>query len=163
MKKLNILSDSGLVEMEIINNFEKKVGYYFPNSYKELVHKFNGLYPVENMFHFLNIYNKKDERDIYFLGYGDVKYDKIEEFQKYVSEPDYYGEKGLVAFAGCANGDYICFDYRSDVMTDNPKIVLMYHDDYTEYDNGSSTMVINFVANTFEEFINELNHCGSGH
>ncbi|MEV9615620.1 hypothetical protein [Aliarcobacter butzleri] len=50
----------------------------------------------------------------------------------------------------------MCFNYRDNPRTDNPKIVLVYHDDYIENEDGTSHMVVNFVANSFEEFIDML-------
>jgi len=101
------------------------------------------------------VYKDNDERDIYFFGYGDVESEHIKN-QQYVSDPMEYGQKGLVAFGGCANGDVVCFDYRDDPDTCEPKIVLVYHDDYVELEGGGSARVVNHVANSFDEFLDML-------
>ncbi len=161
MKDFTIYRDKGSIDNEVINEFENKIGFCLPQSYKELISKHDGLRIVENSFDFVNIYGKKDERDLNFLSFQpiDTKYSPkgyyipMEDFQ--VSECD-YGIKGLVAFGDCANGDRICFDYRNNPKTCNPKVVLVYHDDYTENENGTTSMTVNFVANSFEEFIDIL-------
>jgi len=57
----------------------------------------------------------------------------------------------VIAFGLCANGDYICFDYRK--ARENPSIVVMYHDDFYEDENGNTKMVINDVADNFDDFL----------
>ncbi len=156
IETIGVSSDYGKVDISEIEEFETKIGYCLPITYKELISKNNGLYPIKDSFNFINIYGKEDEASIYFLGYGDVDYDKIENSQESVSNPLHYGLKGLVCFGGYGNGDYICFDYRADPTTCNPKVIHMYHDDYVENEDGTSTSVINSVANSFEEFIDML-------
>ncbi|WP_256932962.1 SMI1/KNR4 family protein [Psychrobacter sp. BF1] len=76
--------------------------------------------------------------------------------EQYISEAEHFGTPNLVTFAICGNGDYVCFDYRHNPITDNPKVVLVYHDDFVDYEDGSSHMVINHVADSFEEFMEML-------
>lgn len=161
MRNLIIYRDKGSIDMDIINAFEDKIGFCLPKSYKEIISEHDGLRLVENGFDFVNIYGENDERDLNFLSFlpMDTEYSPtgyyipIEDFQ--VSKWD-YGIKGLVSFGDCANGDIICFDYRDDPKGCNPKVVLVYHDDYITQEDGTIQMVVNFVANSFEEFMNML-------
>ena len=155
MRKLTVYRDEGSIDMEMIEAFEKEIGYCLPVSYKQLISRHNELRIEEDTFDFINVYKDNDERDIYFFGYGDVESEHIKN-QQYVSDPMEYGQKGLVAFGGCANGDIVCFDYRNDPKTCEPKIVLVYHDDYIEHEDGTSTRVVNHIANSFDEFLDML-------
>ena len=111
----------------------------------------------KNIFDFKNIYNNEDERDLNFLSFKADHLDgDILSNQDNVNDLENYGIKDLVVFGICANGDYICFDYREDSQTSNPKIVLVYHDDFVDFEDGTSSMVVNDVANNFEDFLNLL-------
>lgn len=138
-----------------INMVENTIGFTFPISYKEIVSKYDKLKLESYLFKFIDIYNREEERDLNFLS---LKKDNIENIfdEQYISNPEYYGIPNIVAFGICANGDYICFDYRDDILSNNPKIILLYHDDFMENDDGSSSMVVNFIANNFDEFIKSL-------
>lgn len=156
MKGFTVFMDKGSVDIDIINAFEDKIGFCLPKSYKELISQHNQLCLVEDTFDFVNIYGEEDERDVSFFGYGNIKYEKIEDSNLYMSDPLYYGIPNLVAFARCANGDIICFDYRDDLKTCTPKVVLVYHDDHISKEDGTVQMVVNYVANSFEEFMDML-------
>ncbi|MDP8034273.1 SMI1/KNR4 family protein [Pasteurella atlantica] len=153
--KLNIYRDKGTIDICVINCFGRKLGYDFPEYFKEIVSHHDGLRLKNNYFDFTNIYGEADERDLNFLSF---KEDEIENIfdEQYVSDPEYAGIPHLVAFGVCANGDYICFDYRDDPKGNNPKVVLMYHDDHIENEDGTDSMVVNFVANSFDEFMEML-------
>ena len=138
-----------------IEKVEKKFGYSFPKEYKKVVSKYDELIPADNIFDFTNIYGEVDERDLNFISFNTDQAISIYDYI-IISNPAYSGIPNLVAFGVCANGDYICFDYRESPNGDNPKIVLVYHDDIIENENGTSSMVVNFVANSFEEFMNML-------
>lgn len=164
MKMIEPQWDNGKNDEEIVSWIENKTQHCFPGEYKNIVYLYDGLCPKKNIFEFIDFYGHKDERDITFLSYQpqatkysvEGYYIPMEHYQKGVSDPLYYGVSGLVAFGECANGDSICFDYREDRQTCNPKVVLVYHDDYVEQDNGIKQMVVNFVADSFEEFIDML-------
>lgn len=157
MKDIEVFMDEGQIDMEVIHQYEKRLGYIFPIKYKELLSKHNGLNFLNIFFNFLNIYDTKDCRDIYFYAFQHSYLDQLY-CNGFVGNQigDDYFPKELVDFGGCANGDIVCFDYRDNPRTDNPKIVLVYHDDYIENEDGTSHMVVNFVANSFEEFIDML-------
>ena len=153
--KIGIYRHHGKIAKEIIEDFEVNSLCCFPKEYKELISNYNALRPIKTAFDFINVYGKKDEGSIFFLGYGDIEFSKMDKNLR-IADPIYYGTPGLIDFGGYANGDYICFDYRHDPKTCNPKVVHVYHDDYTENEDGTFSMTVNFVANSFEEFIDML-------
>lgn len=155
MKKIDVSSDGGSVDISMIAAFEKKAGNCLPQSYKVLISSHDWLYPVQNTFNFINIYGHHDSRDISFYGYGE---ESIRHGESIIDHQDFdvYGYEGIVAFGCSANGDNVCFDYRHDPKTCEPRVVLMYHDDYIEDENGKAHMVVNDVASSFEEFIDIL-------
>lgn len=155
MKNSDIYEDYGSVDIAVIEDFEKKIGYCLPTSYKELISSHDWLRPEQNTFAFINLYGEKDDRDVNFYGYKSgfsLASRTIEHHQDF----DVYGYEGIVAIGFSANGDHICFDYRHDPKTCEPRVVLMYHDDYVEDATGNAHMVVNDVAPTFEAFIDML-------
>lgn len=78
--------------------------------------------------------------------------DNIYKFQ----DNDVLGYYKVIVFGNTARGDYIAFDYRKNPATDEPLVVIMYHDDYVEDENGDSKMHVIKVADTFDEFLNLL-------
>ncbi len=155
MNNIDVSSDDGSVDIAVIESFEKEIGYCLPQNYKVLIASHDWLYPAQNSFDFINVYAQQDSRDIAFFGYGKeaTRYsENITDNQDF----DVYGYEGIIAFGCSANGDYICFDYRHDPKTCEPRVVLMYHDDYVEDANGNAHMVVNDVAPSFEAFIDML-------
>lgn len=155
MKKIKPNWYESPVSFTEIEKIENNIGYYFPEEYKKIVSQYDQLTPVENIFDFNNTYDEDDERDINFLSFDENETSNIIQ-QQYISDPEYAGIPHLVAFGFCANGDHVCFDYRDNRQGNNPKVVLLYHDDHVENEDGSLSMVVNFVANSFEEFIDIL-------
>lgn len=155
MKNIDVSSDDGSLDIEVIEGFEKKIGYCLPRSYKDIISKHDWLYPVQNIFDLATLDGRQSNRDVSFYGYGEksTRYsENIADNQDF----DVYGYEGIIAFGCSANGDYICFDYRHDPKTCEPSVVLMYHDDYIEDERGNAHMVVNEVASTFEAFIDLL-------
>ncbi len=143
--------------MSKIKEIEKEIGYNFPDSYIKLVSTYDSLTPVEEVFDFINIYGKPDERDINFCSFKEeYKNSFILDEQSNINDLDNFGIPYLVVFGFSANGDYVCFDYRDNPAGNNPKVVLVYHDDYIENEDGTNSMVVNFVANSFKEFMDDL-------
>ncbi|MDP8034272.1 SMI1/KNR4 family protein [Pasteurella atlantica] len=138
-----------------IEKVESDIGYIFPYRYKEIVSIYDQLMLAENIFDFTNVYGKDDERDLNFISLSQKQATTMYDY-KITSDPEYAGIPHLVAFGVCANGDYVCFDYREDPKGNNPKVVLMYHDDHIENEDGTLSMVVNFVANSFDEFMEML-------
>ncbi|SLJ85221.1 SMI1/KNR4 family protein [Psychrobacter sp. DAB_AL43B] len=154
---MNIYRDGGKVDIETIFEAEKDIGYVFPSKYVEIVSMHDALRLENNVFDFTNIYGDRDERDVNFLSFkknhldGDIISNQIN-----ISDTENFGHENMVLFGITANGDYVCFDYKEDIKANNPRVVLVYHDDFVDNDDGTSSMAINHVAETFENFINML-------
>lgn len=154
---MKIYRDNGQNSLTKISQIQSEIGYFFPKSYIDLIRDHDAVRPEENYFYFKNIYGKSDERDANFLSLKPDHLDgDILSNQGNINDLNNYGINNLVIFAICANGDYICFDYRDNPSSSEPKIVLVYHDDFVDHDDGQSSMVVNFVSNTFDEFLEML-------
>jgi hypothetical protein len=154
---MKIYRDYGEISSELIEQFEKTVNYQLPTKYVNLVRKHDAVIPENNGFTFRNIYGEKDERDVNFYSFKkDNECGFIFDEQENVNNLTNYGYLGIVTFAVTANGDYVCFDYRNNALTANPKVVLLYHDDFIENEDSTSSMVVNHVADSFEDFMDML-------
>ncbi len=152
MKALSIFRDYGSIDISYIEVFEDSVGKKFPATYKSLISKHNGAYFNEDTFNFITL-NGPNERSCAFLAYGDVNGDLIAEYQLDDVE---CGLFGLVSFARDGGGDYICFDYRANPTTDNPPVVVVFHDWWEEGADGVRRMLVCDVAKDFEAFVDLL-------
>ena len=154
---MKIFQDNGVIPLDLFEKVINKIGYTLPSSYLNLIKDHDGLYLSNNAFDFVNFYEEPDERDVVFLSYfeEDLNGDILNN-QENVNDLDNGGIQDLVVFGICANGDYVCFDYRDNQKGNNPKVVLVYHDDEIELSDGSMQMVVNHVANSFDEFFNSL-------
>lgn len=154
---MKIYSDNGQNSIETVIKVQNKLGFEFPKSYFDLVIKHDALRLENDIFDFKNIYGELDERDICFLSFqeGYINGSILKE-QSNINDLDNYGIENLVIFGTCANGDYICFDYRDDIKSAEPKIVLVYHDDFVDFEDGTSSMVVNYVAHSFDDFLKLL-------
>ena len=148
MFEIEVFDDKGGVDKNIIDKFESEIGYKLPEDYKNLLSIHNALTPEKCDFDFI-FKGVEDERDVSFLGYGNgvESYCKIDRLQQRDE-----GEKDIVVIGVSANGDYICFDYSKDPFTNNPPVILMFHDLFDEND----LMVKVPVAKTFYEFVKML-------
>lgn len=152
MNNITVISDYGSIDIRAIEEFENSRSITFPTKYKELVGKHNGLNFVESWFDYFDG-NKMDEASFSFLTFGDfIGASKISKLQDLYVD----ASKGIVNFGAVGNGDYIGFDYRQNRETDNPPIVIVYHDDYVEDENGNIKMRIIKLADTFDDFLNML-------
>ena len=156
-RHLTVFRDYGDIDKWYIEDFEKRFGYILPDTYKELMLKHNGVRFEEDNFAL------DEERfwtwNFLFDAFGEkelTKGDHIDEAQIGVSHPDYYGIPGLVCIASTGEGDLVCFDYRDELKGNNPKVVVMIHDEYDKHEDGSITNKVTFVANTFDDFLDML-------
>jgi len=145
--------DSGSVSLDVINEFEEKFKIKFPNSFIKLISMHNGVKFVNNKFNYLDDESQDNESSISFCSFGKVDTTKIDDFQDY----DVYGDEKIISFGLNGGGDYIAFDYRKNPTTDEPLVVIMYHDDFIE-ENFRSKMRVVKVADTFDEFLKLLHH-----
>ena len=161
MKEFLVHSDHGKVNDEQFANFECTHSIKLPNSFKTFIEKHDAPWLDENHFKFKNkffstnewrykIFDGIDSRDLNFLGFNDsvCEGEGITERQDF----DVFGHDKIIAFGISANGDYICFDYRHAPSTNEPYVVVMFHDAYDE----ENKMLLCHVADSFEEFMNLL-------
>lgn len=131
---------------ELITKYEEKVDYCFPEDFKECVKQNNGAYPENHVFlswhgkrkrkrvfNYLYSFNKDDVSTIWH--YNDWKGDMSDWYKFSNGEVENY-----VTFASDPFGNLICFDKRND------SVVWIDHE----------TLNIEFVADSFTEFINSL-------
>jgi len=155
-RHLIIFHDYGEADPNNIEQFEKKYYVCLPKSYKELMLRYNGGSFEEDQFDFTNKKGQEDGRTIFFKSFREDKdgAELIEDAQ-FVSKPDYYGVPGLIGIGSTAEGDTLCFDYRDNPKTSEPKVILLVHDEYEET-NGVEHMKIEPIANSFNEFLDML-------
>ena len=150
-QNLNIMYDFGPIDVEVIENFEQDKKINFPLSYKNLMTCHNGVQFIENSFEYSDSNNEIGESSIGFCCFGkELGGDHIENCQ----DQDIYGHDRIVVFGLNGCGDYIGFDYRSDV--NNPKVVLMYHDQYIKDQHGEPKLKLVEVCDSFDNFLNLL-------
>ncbi len=154
MKDVEIYRDEGEVDIKIIEEYEKLIGYSFPKEYKSLLSKHNGLWPErESFLYYDEVYKTEVENGIYFYAFD---HKDLTLYCDSIMGENLFDDgdipEHLVIFGETGNGDMICFDYREDIKSDNPKIVLLHHD--AAYDDGS--LIISFLSNSFEEFMDSL-------
>ncbi len=156
-RRFTVFHDYGKADSKDIEAFEKKYNICLPESYKELMLEHNGGSFEEDHFDFTNRWGREDGRTFLFKSFGEKRKGKelIEDAQ-FVSKPDYYGVPGLIGIGSTAEGDTLCFDYRDDPDTCEPKVVLLVHDEYEEDENGNTHMLIEPIADSFDEFLDML-------
>lgn len=154
-KELLILTHHGEINIYLLDEFEKDVGYTLPKTYKSLSLKYNGAMFIKSWFNLIDKDGDECERNFVF---HEFNYEKsgIYQFQIGVSDPLYDGIPGMLAIAGTGEGDAVCFDYRDNLKGSNPKVVLMIHDEFIEHEDGSSTSVVCNISNSFDEFLDIL-------
>lgn len=149
---IEVFHDDGAIDVSVIDEFEKSIGYKFPSTYRNLISRHNSLHPENCDFDFFdNSLGRTASRDVTFLGYGTevLSSSNIANAQWH----DIYGRDHVVVFGRTAGGDYVCFDYRENPTTDNPPVVVMLHDYFDDNDNK---MFICLVADNFDQFIDSL-------
>ena len=156
MQDLKIYRDEGIVNSLLIEGQEQVLGFKFPKVYKELLSKHNGMRLDNDTFKYYDEALQKDEENgIYFYVFKNENLRSnycsgiVGDFS-YLDENDF--KEGIIPFGGTGNGDFICFDYRDDLKNDNPKIVLVHHD----ADDENGNLIISFLGNSFEEFMDSL-------
>ncbi|MGH1485265.1 MAG: SMI1/KNR4 family protein [Cellvibrionaceae bacterium] len=142
----------GTGNIDQITLFEKKVGLIFPDSYKNIVSKYNGAYPAsKDSFEF---YNKllKEKMVIdsgMFLPFGKVEKSNETMNIKWDHKPENFSEE-LLIFSALGNGDFLCFDYRKEPNSNRPSIVV-FHQEGNDLSESISP-----VSNNFDDFLDLL-------
>ena len=156
-KHLHIFQDWGFIDEWYINDFEQKYNICLPKIYKELLLKHNGASLNENYFDFTNKDGEEDMRSFLFKAFGEEERGKeLIDNAQFVSKKDYYGVPNLIGIASTAEGDTLCFDYRDNPKTCEPKVVLLVHDEYETDADGTEHMKVEPIADNFDEFLDML-------
>ncbi len=157
-KHLHLLYDSGSIDEWYIKDFEKQYNICLPKTYKELMLTHNGASFYEGTFNFVNKSGEEDMRSFGFFDFGEPEKGKelITKENLHLQDPNYYGVKGLIGFASTAEGDTVCFDYRDDPVTCEPKIVVLVHDEYETDPDGYEHMKVEPVSESFDAFLDML-------
>lgn len=148
---IKVIEDNGFVNLDLINIDEKKLSITFPESYKKFIKQHNAAYPENCYFNYWNDYLKEEGmKSFSFYGF-EYQQGFVSESESLIDSQDFdvYGYDHVIAFGSTPEGDYICFDYRHDPSTPEPKIAIMAHDLY--YKNINK-MIISHVADSFDEF-----------
>ena len=157
-KHLHIFHDYGSIDKWYIDDFEKQYNICLPKTYKELILKHNGGSFDESYFDFINKSGDEDMRCFLFKSFGEPERGRelIADANLHLQDPLYYGVKDLIGFASTAEGDTVCFDYREDLETCEPKIVVLVHDEYETDPDGYEHMKVEPVVDSFDEFLDIL-------
>ena len=148
-----------------IKAFEAKCGYKFPKNYIDLVLKYNCA-DIDNYIDCFKVYYESGERRHNTFGVGcflafrtedgsiDSSFSLIDwHYDKNNHDIDYPIPEHLVPIIYDGGGNYVCFDYRHDPKTDNPKVVFWFHEEAGCLEEG---LEVYFIANSFDEFLDCL-------
>jgi hypothetical protein len=160
LEKENILLDYGEVNLRQINELEEKLDISLPKLYVDFITKHNGASIFVRIFDYSDPSRegRKTSNSIAFVKFEEIEND-IESLLKQTTEDEndpnlfkfyHYFHKWLVPFGENGGGDFICFDYRENHDTYDPKIIFWRHDAWDPSER------ISFIANNFEEFVNML-------
>ena len=149
----------GPVDISLIKEFENKIGFKFPRSYIEIVSEYDAGRVANHKSAFQFFSNLIDEIEIYGLGcflmFGKPDSGGISTMNYYWDtrneDPDYPFPDNVVPFGLDGGGNLICFDYRDNLKTSEPKIVVWHHEGC-----HSPETEISYVANNFDEFLDML-------
>jgi hypothetical protein len=154
LDKENILLDYGEIDLRQIKELAERLSIFLPTAYVTFITKHNGAsLKMKDCFNYFdpNREGRKTSNSIAFVNFEKIE-DKINRLKKADESFPGYGEafkEGLVPFGDNGGGDLICFDYRNNRMTNDPPIVIWYHE--VDFEHR-----VVFVANNFEEFIDML-------
>ncbi len=148
----------GEVKISEIAKYENKIGFKFPKTYKELISKYDAAEIINNInkFEFFSNNYKKIEKwtlgDFFAFNKNDRRSTILNQWERTHYNPeDYPFPKNLVPFADGLGSNLICFDYRHDITTNDPKIVF-----WDQESERGTDEEISFIANNFDEFLDML-------
>ncbi|MBN6494632.1 SMI1/KNR4 family protein [Acinetobacter pittii] len=143
---------NGAINKEIIENFAATLEVTFPPEYVELISQHDGIYPEISSFDYVDIYGELNISTVELGGY--LHEPRIEGMQFPEGDDDYEGK--LISFGSTPGGNFICFDYRFPWIKDQPKIVLVLHDEFYDFGMNEGKRKVLYLADNFMHFINSL-------
>ncbi|MCW2295138.1 hypothetical protein M2262_005188 [Pseudomonas sp. BIGb0408] len=132
---------------------EQQLGRPFPNSYKDVVKRFNGAFIVDRPYfrYFSRLHGEEVESGTgMFLAFGDIE-GCTETMEIKLRFPPEGLVPGLVIFSALGNGDALCFDYRECPPSEEPPVVIWHHEGVP-----GSEEEVSPVASTFAALLDRL-------
>ncbi|HHT7855572.1 SMI1/KNR4 family protein [Pasteurella multocida] len=153
-RNLEILYDSGEVDLRIIKDVESIFNIKFPQLYIELMSKHNNVSVEPSYISYCDSNNEEGIVGISFDGFEtELNPDPQDIRRQYIYDDPIYSYEHVYSFGSTGEGHFICFDYRDDPKGDEPKICIVIHD---EYDEQTGKHLLFPVAENFEVFLNSL-------
>lgn len=103
-------------------------------------------------FDYIDPHGELNITSIEFGGY--LHTPRIEGMQFPEGDDDYDGK--LIGFGFTPGRKFICFDYRFPWVNNQPKIVLVLHDDFYDHGTNEGKRKVLYLADNFVHFINSL-------
>lgn len=167
------IDDEQPLDRDVIEEAEKRIGFNFPESYKECVIKYHGSTPLQDLFDVENVQRVFGQ----FLEYDDSSESLLYCYVNGIDEHRGIIPPYIIPFAEDPSGNYICFDYSEN--KGSPKVVFLNLDECVsleiingdwedsginidEYESEKEAIqvlqrkTLQFVANSFEEFLDML-------
>jgi hypothetical protein len=144
--------------LQVIKKFENKIGYILPKNYVDFILKYNGT-SINNYIYSFKIYSESNNRfeGVYsvgiFLSYGTTLESIDWYWDNRNSDENYPFPDHVIPFILGGEGNLICFDYRHNVNTEDPKIVYWNHEERGQLKEGFE---IYYIANSFDDFVEKL-------
>jgi hypothetical protein len=152
-------SKSGKVDIVKVKEFEVNILFKFPKTYINLVSTYDGARVSNHMDSFNFFSNFIGRTDICgigcFLSFDEEQYLNTSKMKYYWEtrndDPDFPFPEHIVPFAVNGGGEQICFDYRHNISTNEPKIVVWHNEAIP-----GSKKELSYVADSFDEFLDML-------
>lgn len=123
------------------------IPYSLPKIFINLMRECDGGGPVISGFDFEDVHFGKSINDMgIFLSFDPTRVESL--YNKFTKPPEFFPD-AIVAFSVTGNGDFVCFDYRTDPKTDNPPVVYWCHE-------APEAQSVSFVAKSFDNFMDML-------
>lgn len=153
-RSLSIESFENSIDIDIINEFELSEGYILPASYKQLISQYNEVSFNENCFEVYDGNITTNKYILRFCGFN-TNFFNIKDYQKKVRDKSDFGLENIIAFAITGNESVLCFDYREDLESNNPKVLFVNLNEYEKYNNVTFKEHF-WVADTFDDFVKKI-------
>ena len=151
-RNIDIWSFDGKGDINNILKFQSIFNITLPNTYRELMTRYNNPKFEQDTFDFYDLYHKRESLASFGFDGFNSQYENI--YNQFIySDEDGYGYENVYSFAHTSEGNWLCFDYRDSPTTSEPKISLVIHD---EYNDEIGKWLILPVANNFDDFLDSL-------
>ena len=145
-RNIDIWSFDGKGDINNILKFQSIFNITLPNTYRELMTRYNNPKFEQDTFDFYDLYHKRESLASFGFDGFNSQYENI--YNQFI-----YSDEDGYSFAHTSEGNWLCFDYRDSPTTSEPKISLVIHD---EYNDEIGKWLILPVANNFDDFLDSL-------